>query len=90
MAGINFYKNVIEFQARCNPSKKIYRKNKAGFSSFDRTIRGIELLKQYKVNFNTLTVVNNFSEGNEKNILVKKNLLCVKELKCIISTLSLL
>lgn len=108
LAGIDFYKKVIEFQAKYNPTGKTienaiqtnatlinddwcrffkknnflvgvsidgpksihdtYRLNKAGFSSFDRTIRGIELLKKHKVEFNTLTVVNNLSEGEGRKI----------------------
>lgn len=47
-----------------------YWKNNAGFSSFNRTIKGIELLKTYKVEFNTLTVVNNLSEGRGREIYI--------------------
>lgn len=45
-----------------------YRLNKAGFSSFEKTMRGIQFLKKYKVDFNTLTVVNNLSEGKGREI----------------------
>ena len=34
-----------------------YRTDKAGYSSFDRVLRGLEVLKQFKVPFNTLTCV---------------------------------
>lgn len=37
----------------------ISRIDKQGNSSFEKTVRGIELLKKYKVDFNTLTVINN-------------------------------
>ncbi|MFA5849565.1 MAG: anaerobic sulfatase maturase [Bacteroidales bacterium] len=47
-----------------------YRKDKSGFSSFTRTMKGIELLKTYKVEFNTLTVVNNLSEGRGREIYI--------------------
>ncbi len=36
----------------------IYRTDKGGGASFDRVMRGIEILKKHKVEFNTLTVVN--------------------------------
>ena len=45
-----------------------YRKNKIGINSFERVMRGINLLKRYNVDFNTLTVVNNLSEGRGAEI----------------------
>jgi uncharacterized protein len=45
-----------------------YRKNKSGFGSFDRTMRGLEMLKSFQVDFNTLTVVNKHSHGRGKEI----------------------
>lgn len=35
-----------------------YRRDKGGHGSFDQTVRGLDLLKKHKVDFNTLTVVN--------------------------------
>lgn len=40
-----------------------YRKNKNEDSSFLKVLRGIALLHHYEVDFNTLTTVNNCSEG---------------------------
>ncbi len=45
-----------------------YRINRHGESAFDKTIRGVDLLKKHKVEFNTLTVVSNISENNGKAI----------------------
>ncbi len=39
-------------------SNDTYRLSRKGKSTFDETLKGIELLKQYQVDFNTLTVVN--------------------------------
>ena len=39
----------------------LHRPTKAGTSSFDKVIKGIELLKKHKIEFNTLTVVNSNS-----------------------------
>lgn len=38
-----------------------FRKTKSGASTFDDVLNGIEWLKKYKVDFNTLTVVNAFN-----------------------------
>ena len=40
-----------------------YRVNKAGRPSFDKAIAAVNLMKQYGVEFNTLSVVTNLSEG---------------------------
>lgn len=40
-----------------------FRLNKAGKPSFEKVMNGIALLKRYKVEFNTLSVVNRLSEG---------------------------
>lgn len=45
-----------------------YRKNKAGFDTFAKVMEGVKLLKKYNVDFNSLTVVNNLSEGRGKEI----------------------
>jgi uncharacterized protein len=45
-----------------------YRVNKQGLQSFEKCIRGIELLKKHKVDFNTLTVVNNLSQSRGREI----------------------
>lgn len=45
-----------------------YRVNRQGESAFDKTIKGVDLLKKYNVEFNTLTVVSNASENNGKAI----------------------
>jgi len=39
----------------------IYRKNKGGNTSFKQVMKGIELLQKYEVNFNTLSVINNYN-----------------------------
>jgi len=46
----------------------IARIDKKGLSSFERTLRGIEALKKNKVEFNTLTVINNRSYQQGKAI----------------------
>lgn len=45
----------------------IYRVDRHGNGSFDRVMHGIELLKQYKIEFNTLTCINraNYNKGLE-------------------------
>lgn len=40
-----------------------YRVNKAGRPSFDRVISAIDLMRKHGVEYNTLSVVSNFSEG---------------------------
>ena len=40
-----------------------FRRNKAGRPTFDRVMEGIGLLQKYKVEYNTLSVVNKLSEG---------------------------
>ena len=40
-----------------------YRKDKGAFPTFDKVLRGIELLHRYGVEFNTLTTINKASEG---------------------------
>lgn len=39
----------------------IYRKNKGGKGTFKQVMRGIELLQKYGVDFNTLSVINNYN-----------------------------
>jgi uncharacterized protein len=39
----------------------VYRKNKGGNATFQHVMRGIELLQKHKVEFNTLSVVNNYN-----------------------------
>lgn len=39
----------------------VYRKNKAGKDTFKQVMRGIELLQKYQVDFNTLSVINNYN-----------------------------
>ncbi|GAM68029.1 GALNS arylsulfatase regulator [Vibrio sp. JCM 19236] len=46
----------------------ISRIDKTGHSSFEKTVRGISLLKAYEVNFNTLTVVNNRTYQHGRDI----------------------
>ncbi|MCK7531215.1 MAG: hypothetical protein MZV63_09320 [Marinilabiliales bacterium] len=40
-----------------------YRVNKAGKGSFDKAMAAVSLMKQYGVDYNTLSVVTNLSEG---------------------------
>ena len=40
-----------------------YRKDKGDFPTFDKVLRGIEMLHRYGVEFNTLTTINKASEG---------------------------
>jgi uncharacterized protein len=40
-----------------------YRVNKAGTPAFDKVIKAVNLFSQHRVEFNTLSVVNNLSEG---------------------------
>ncbi|MFC2130782.1 anaerobic sulfatase-maturation protein [Bacteroidota bacterium] len=100
LAGINFFKKVVDLQLKFAGNKKIgnafqtnglllndewgnflaeykffvgisidgpeklhdkYRKNFAGKPSFNKVMHGIELLKKYGVEFNTLTVVNDYN-----------------------------
>lgn len=51
-----------------NVLNDIGRIDKQGHSSFERTMRGIEHLKQHQVQFNTLTVVNNKTYQHGKTI----------------------
>jgi len=39
----------------------VYRKNKAGKDTFKQVMRGIELLQKHDVEFNTLSVINNYN-----------------------------
>ena len=39
----------------------IYRKNKAGKATFSQVMRGIELLQKHEVEFNTLSVINDYN-----------------------------
>jgi len=39
----------------------IYRKNKGGNGTFKQVMRGIELLQKHQVDFNTLSVINNYN-----------------------------
>jgi uncharacterized protein len=45
-----------------------YRKNKAGKPTFDEVMKGIKLLKRFRVEFNTLTVINNANAGQPVEI----------------------
>lgn len=45
-----------------------YRKNRGGFNTFERVIKGIDLLKKHKVDFNSLSVVNDMSEGRGREV----------------------
>ena len=45
-----------------------YRKNNSGVGSFDKTIRGLEMLTQYKVDFNALSVVSKCAHGRGREI----------------------
>jgi len=38
-----------------------YRKNKSGASTFKQVMRGVELLQKHQVEFNTLSVINNYN-----------------------------
>lgn len=42
----------------------VYRTNRAGRGTFKQTMRGIEILHKYKINFATLTCVNNLTGAN--------------------------
>ncbi|WP_272673700.1 anaerobic sulfatase maturase [Providencia sp. PROV031] len=100
MAGISFYKKVIELQNKYKGSKQIfnalqtngllinddwcqflkknnfligisidgpedlhnkYRKTGSGKGTFKKVLNAIELFKQYNIEFNTLTVINNYN-----------------------------
>lgn len=39
----------------------VYRKNKAGLGTFKNVMRGIELLQKYQVDFNSLSVINDYN-----------------------------
>lgn len=39
----------------------VYRKNKGGHGTFKQVMRGIELLQKHQVEFNTLSVINNYN-----------------------------
>jgi len=39
----------------------IYRKNKGGKGTFRQVMKGIELLQKHQVEFNTLSVINNYN-----------------------------
>ncbi len=45
-----------------------YRKDKAGFGSFKDVITGLEILKKYSVDFNTLTVVQRDNSQHPKEV----------------------
>jgi uncharacterized protein len=45
-----------------------FRRNKAGAPTFERVMRGIEQLRRYGVEFNTLSVVNRRSEGRGREV----------------------
>ncbi|MCK9628223.1 MAG: anaerobic sulfatase maturase, partial [Bacteroidales bacterium] len=45
-----------------------FRLNKAGKPSFEKVMNGINLLKKYKVEFNTLSVVNKLSEKRGREV----------------------
>jgi uncharacterized protein len=45
-----------------------YRKTKGGQGSFDKTIRGMELLKKHGVPFNTLTTVNRMNQESPQEV----------------------
>ncbi|KDN28811.1 anaerobic sulfatase maturase [Vibrio fortis] len=45
-----------------------YRKNRAGRGTFEKTMRGIELLKKHQVTFATLTCVNDVSSTNPLDV----------------------
>lgn len=45
-----------------------YRVDRRGQSSFDRVMRGVNVLKRHKVEFNTLTVVNNLNAKQPREV----------------------
>jgi uncharacterized protein len=45
-----------------------YRKTKDGQGSFDKTLRGMELLKKHEVSFNTLTTVNRINQEHPQEV----------------------
>lgn len=45
-----------------------YRRNRAGAPTFERVLRGIEMLRSHGVEFNTLSVVNRLSEGRGREV----------------------
>lgn len=45
-----------------------YRRNRSGAPSFSKVMHAVALLHQYKVEFNTLTVVTNLSEGRGREV----------------------
>lgn len=45
-----------------------YRRNKAGEATFDKVMNAIELMKKYRVEFNTMSVVSRASEGKAVEI----------------------
>jgi uncharacterized protein len=45
-----------------------YRTHKGGQGSFDKVMRGIELLKKHRVEFNTLTVINNLNVEHPQTV----------------------
>ncbi len=45
-----------------------YRKNKAGKGTFDKVMRAVSLLNKHKVEFNTLTVINNFNVSHPMEV----------------------
>lgn len=45
-----------------------YRKDKGGAPTFSRVLHGIELLRQGDVQFNTMSTVNNVSEGHGRQV----------------------
>lgn len=55
-----FYENNILIGVSIDGPEEIhnyYRKDKAGAGSFSKVMKGIEVLKKYRVDFNTLTVI---------------------------------
>ena len=45
-----------------------YRKDKGGRATFDKVLRGLSLLREYGVEFNTMSTVNNVSEGRGREV----------------------
>lgn len=45
-----------------------YRKDKGGQPSFERVLRGLELLRAYGVEFNTMSTINKASEGKGREV----------------------